>query len=1072
MDDQERARAVSVTFTADRQIVRERDRLRLLLDINNAVVSHLDLDKLLHVISGSLRKVVPHDISGIGLYDAESGELRAHVLEYPQALPNFARGTVIPLEGTTGGLAFTTGVPVFIDRPDPERFYADYSKKIEATGIKSGGSIPLIAHGRKLGVLGVASMTENAFNQEHIDLLCDVGKQIAIAVDNALNYEKARATERELARKLDELGLLLGVTNTVTSQLDLRGLFKSISDSLRQVIACDAMVLAFLDEAAGTLRIHALDPTSQIIPPFEQDESISIEGTPAGRAIASLKTVIVTSDELAISPSPVVRRVASAGVQSGCIAPLVSHGKTLGALSLVSLKEKAFNQADADLLTQIAGQIAIAVENALNFERARAAEQEMAQQRERLELLLTINNKIGSSLDLKELFIAISGCLRTLLHHDYADLGFYDPETDRIRLFAIDRDERIHFGKEDIWVPIEGSPPGLAIHSRQTVMRERPDYREFPAESMKRATEQGIRSGCTVPLISRDKVLGVLTVASTKESSFTADDAELLTQVGVQIALAVENALNFEAVRSAERQIKHDRDRLSLLLNVNNAVVSHLDLRDLMKAISANIRNVIPNDFTGLALYEEESKQLRAHALDFEPGLDLPGEGTLFPLEGSPSGLAFTSARPVHLKLLDLDRFSSPFLRRFNEQGLKSLCSVPLISHGRTLGVLVMMSRNEDAFSDDDVQLLAEIAKQVAISVENAMAYGELSRIKNKLAEEKLYLEEEINTAYDFEQIVGSSSALKRILKQVETVAPTDSTVLIQGETGTGKELIARAIHRLSARRERTLVKINCAAIPTGLLESELFGHERGAFTGAIAQRIGRFELANKGTLFLDEVGEIPSDLQPKLLRVLQEREFERLGSTRTIGVDVRLIAATNRDLKQMVSERQFRDDLFYRLNVFPITIPPLRDRREDIPLIVHFFASKFARRMNKRIETIPAKSIEYLQSYHWPGNIRELENIIERGVILTSGTDLQIPLDEIKLTKTASMPVESEGSAVDATSLESVERDHILRVLRETDWVVSGPNGAAATLGLKRTTLQARMKKLGITKESRYRKG
>jgi formate hydrogenlyase transcriptional activator len=294
---------------------------------------------------------------------------------------------------------------------------------------------------------------------------------------------------------------------------------------------------------------------------------------------------------------------------------------------------------------------------------------------------------------------------------------------------------------------------------------------------------------------------------------------------------------------------------------------------------------------------------------------------------------------------------------------------------------------------------------------------------------------------------------------------------LIQGETGTGKELFARAIHSLSERRERTLVKLNCAAIPTGLLESELFGHEKGAFTGAIAQRIGRFELANRGTLFLDEVGEIPLELQPKLLRVIQEQEFERLGSTRTINVDVRLIAATNRDLSRMVAERGFRDDLYYRLNVFPITIPPLRERREDIPLLVRFFASKFARRMKKRIETIPAESVAALQEYDWPGNIRELENFIERSVILTRGAELEISSGEMKLpVKTApsnapAVPVAAPENSSESTSLESIERDHILRVLNETDWVVGGANGAAARLGLKRTTLQARMKKLGIAR-------
>jgi len=342
------------------------------------------------------------------------------------------------------------------------------------------------------------------------------------------------------------------------------------------------------------------------------------------------------------------------------------------------------------------------------------------------------------------------------------------------------------------------------------------------------------------------------------------------------------------------------------------------------------------------------------------------------------------------------------------------------------------------------------------------LSLGEITELKDKLAKEKLYLEDEIRTESNFGEIIGESAALKRILKQVQTVAPTDSTVLIMGETGTGKELIARAIHNLSKRRERTFVKINCAAIPTGLLESELFGHERGAFTGAIAQKAGRFELGHQGTLFLDEVGDIALELQSKLLRVLQEQEFERLGSTRTIHVDVRLVAATNRDLAQMVAEKQFRSDLYYRLNVFPITAPPLRERAEDIPSLVRYFAQKYGQRMNKEILTIPTEVMNTLTKYHWPGNIRELENFIERAVILSPGPDLRVPLSELK----RSLETQHMG-AVGTKTLEEAEREHILKVLEETMWVVSGPSGAATRLGMRRTTLQARMQKLGIMRRS-----
>jgi formate hydrogenlyase transcriptional activator len=355
------------------------------------------------------------------------------------------------------------------------------------------------------------------------------------------------------------------------------------------------------------------------------------------------------------------------------------------------------------------------------------------------------------------------------------------------------------------------------------------------------------------------------------------------------------------------------------------------------------------------------------------------------------------------------------------------------------------------------VAFLSQVAGQIALAVENALAYQEITQLKDRLTKEKLYLEEEIQTAYNFDEIVGESRPLKRLLKQVQTVAPTDSTVLILGETGSGKELIARALHNLSERKDRTFVKLNCAAIPTGLLESELFGHEKGAFTGAISTKIGRFELADRGTIFLDEVGEIPLELQVKLLRVLQEQEFERLGSTRTVRVDVRVVAATNRDLSQMVQEQKFRSDLYYRLNVFPMTVPPLRERAEDIPILVRHFVQKFGMRMKKHIETIPSDAMKALQRYSWPGNVRELENFIERSAILTAGPDLFVPLSELK-----HQPLSGNGAP---TTMEEAERDHILKALRETNWTIGGAAGAAARLGMKRTTLQSRMQKLGISR-------
>jgi formate hydrogenlyase transcriptional activator len=374
--------------------------------------------------------------------------------------------------------------------------------------------------------------------------------------------------------------------------------------------------------------------------------------------------------------------------------------------------------------------------------------------------------------------------------------------------------------------------------------------------------------------------------------------------------------------------------------------------------------------------------------------------------------------------------------------------------------VLSALKRSERAFETDDVVFLEQVARQVAIAVENALEYEKAIKDRDKETRQRLYLEEEIRAQSG--AIVGGSPPLKAALHLVSVVAPTDSSVLILGETGTGKELIARAVHDLSARRERAFVKLNCAAIPLGLLESELFGHERGAFTGAIAQKMGRFELANKGTLFLDEVGDIPLELQAKLLRVLQEQEFERLGSNRTHRVDVRLIAATHRDLTAMVKQGTFREDLYYRLKVFPIPVPALRQRSEDIPILVRHFTELYARRMNKQIDEVPQATMDTLLRYPWPGNVRELQNFIERAVILSPHSVLRAPTSELE-----SFQVNEDSHAM--TGLEEVERDHILRALKASDWVVGGRNGAAARLGMKRTSLVYRMRKLRINRPARF---
>ena len=537
--------------------------------------------------------------------------------------------------------------------------------------------------------------------------------------------------------------------------------------------------------------------------------------------------------------------------------------------------------------------------------------------------------------------------------------------------------------------------------------------------------------------------------------------------------------------------LQRERDQLDLLLDVTNAVVTQLDTRELFRAVAPALRRCCSADVAALSLFDPEAGVLRHHVCDAPAGfgtrsdVPIPTESTL---DGSASGHVFKTGVPRVFSASDLDSFpESAFILA---RGIRSACCVPLATAHGIIGTLNLCALSDEAFSPDQFPLLTRVAGQIAIAVRNAISYERIEELNAQLAQEKLYLEDEIRSDYQFEEIIGRSKALGRVLREIQTVAPTDSTVLITGETGSGKELVARAIHQLSTRRERAFVKLNCAAIPTGLLESELFGHEKGAFTGAINQRIGRFELANRGTVFLDEVGEIPLELQPKLLRVLQEREFERLGSTRTLRTDARLIAATNRDLAALADEQKFRQDLFYRLNVFPIHVPPLRERREDIPMLVRHFAQQFARRMKKNVENISTETMDALTRYDWPGNIRELQNLIERAVILSTRPTLDVAVPALNGRKAmpafasvtagepafasatagkgafaSSAPVGQPTHGRDAETLEDVDRRHIVAALERTNWVVAGPNGAAARLGIKRSTLQFRMRKLGIVR-------
>lgn len=671
--------------------------------------------------------------------------------------------------------------------------------------------------------------------------------------------------------------------------------------------------------------------------------------------------------------------------------------------------------------------------------------------------LLKVIDLIARHHDLRSLFHDMAQSLPWVITFDYLTLVLPDPARQVMRLHIL---ESQTLGSEfpDLELPIAESPAGMVWTTQQPALFSAAEIIERFPRMQSVVEERGVKTMLILPLTTAQRRVGALGIGRTTEGEYSPDDLEFLKQVASQVAGAVDNALMSEQAQHYQNQLALQRDRLQVILEITNTLVANLDRQDLFAAISTTLRRVIHHDVLSLALLEPGKESLRVYALNFPGSQETKIVDLVESLETALPGRAILTRQPQVIRVSDLKApVQSEMGRRIQAAGIKSACFFPLINRDRVLGTLNLGSRKEDAYSSTDMELLGYVANQVAIAVENAQAFRQIAELKDKLAEEKVYLEDEIRTSYNFEEIVGGSAALRRVLKQVEKVAPTESTVMILGETGTGKELIARALHHLSARRDATFVKLNCAAIPSGLLESELFGHERGAFTGAIQRKIGRIELADQGTLFLDEVGDLPLEIQPKLLRVLQEREFERLGSTQTLQVNMRLIAATNRDLAQMVAAREFRSDLFYRLNVFPIVIPPLRQRREDIPMLVRYFAQKYSRRMNKNIESVPMETMRTLAEYPWPGNIRELENFVERAVILSTGTTLQLPVGELKGGR------QEIPSGV--ITLEAAERDHILRALNETNWVVGGATGAAARLGMKRTTLQSRLRKLGLSR-------
>jgi formate hydrogenlyase transcriptional activator len=674
----------------------------------------------------------------------------------------------------------------------------------------------------------------------------------------------------------------------------------------------------------------------------------------------------------------------------------------------------------------------------------------------RYRTLLEVSTAIASQPNLKAVLQSLRRLLSSVVPFDSVDLCLLSDNGNSVRLVAFDRGPEAHQVEIGIEVPHAGTAAGRAIDEQKPIYV--PDLQAELSRIPQLAAQARLRtphSAYIFPISMSGKKLGALTFGMAQRGQFSPDDVELMTSVASHVAVALESAVATDAAELYQRQLALERDRLRLLLEINNQVVTQLDTSELFRSSSASIRKYFVNDFTGLWLIDKQSNHLECAFLDFPAGkgflADIPARDvTDQDLE------KMRTRTPEIWSQQEIEKLPPGVLSRLKHESIASLAVAPLGTSNGPLGFISMGSRRPNNFGQEDLDILSQISAQISLALDNALAYGRLRASRNRLEDERLYLESEIRAEYNFEDLVGKSPALRKVLDQIEIVAPTGSTVLLRGETGTGKELIARAIHSLSPRRDRTFVRLNCAAIPSGLVESELFGHEKGAFTGALMQKRGRLELADQGTLFLDEIGDIGPELQPKLLRALQEQEFERLGSNKTIHVDVRLIAATHRDLSLMIRNNLFREDLFYRLNVFPIEIPPLRERREDIPLLVHYFVSRLSRRMQKRIKSIPKPAMDALSNAPWPGNIRELENFIERAVILSQGDELNVPVAELKSWVRNAAPV---------STFRDVERQAIIEALKAASGRISGAGAAAERLGLKRTTLQNKMRRLNVTK-------
>jgi formate hydrogenlyase transcriptional activator len=1020
----------------------EPQRQTALLEVADFVSFRYSPADLFPQVAPRLRALVPFDGLNFALYDPSQKKMKMRWWDETHGL---SEPMEIGVDESIVGSVWRNQIAACVDNLNLERQYQPEAQWLQERGMSSYCAFPLTIFREKLGSLGFASARVAAFAENDVNFFRYAVELLALGLDSAL-------PGAALAEEAGRQRLLLGIAHIAGVAMDLLQSVHSILECLQKWAPQDYVGIYVYDTALQSLRLHMSDP--ELAEKLAPQGRAPLEGSLAGQSIRSRRTVTLDSSGLAGLSLSSVLRGREMGVRSLCLCPLFTAQQSVGVLKVARRTEDSFSQRDIQILEQVAEMVAPTMERA-RITSAPSAGPALARawkipridaipgdKSEGAHLSNSAQRPRSPADDLPHPFLAPE----TIMESEPLLTAYF--KASKVGLCILDTEFR-YLAINDTLAKMNGRP--ATAHLGKSVREVLGDFAELIEPQFRRV----IATGLPVSDLEVSFMLNNRTKPGHWLEHYIpiTDSTGTVTKIGVVVIEITEQKELEESLRGVSEKLRQEKKRQEVLAEVSRLLATKWDMRRAFPKVSALLRRVLHQEYAALALREESSGQFVPRAMDF-PLAKNPSAGSEIGAARGAGSKALQARSALIFGASEMRQLEPSLAASLTSEGLKSLCCVPLLRPKGPLGVLILGSTRAEAFHTDDLALLNQVSAQLAVAMENAAIAREVEQLRQRLGEEKRNLEGKTPSPTLFPDIIGESTILRKCLDQVQVIAPTYATVLVLGETGTGKGLIARAIHDASKRKDRNFIVLNCAAIPTGLLESELFGHEKGAFTGAVTQKIGRLELADKGTLFLDEIGEIPLEVQPKLLRVLQDYEFERLGGNRTIKVDLRLITATNRDLVKSVAAKEFRSDLFYRLNVFPIRLPSLRERREDIPDLVRYFVRKFSRLIGRKIETVPNEAMEAMVRFSWPGNVRELANFIERSVILTEGTALKAPLAELQF----------EMESASDHSLQAREREHIIRVLRETEGTLAGPNGAARRLGLKRTTLQSRMQRLGIT--------